>query len=421
MGDKENALPSKKRAAGRELSWDNPGLDDGEDTAPEQETGTFQKASEEVLASRRIVKVCRNPPPTAASSNPFAGIRLVPSTGSGSKTSTATIQAQPVRDEAVSEEVDSKGKIDEDKETEKGAAVVGEQNGRDENGKQLRNETNGPVAEAANDERNDSEKVAVELEKGDKKTETKGDEAEKKVKEENGQEKTAAVAAPLSLFQRLSNSQNAFTGLAGTGFSSSSFSFGSVPKDGPAPLSGLTNGSPSFSSLGTANSNNGSPSSLQLFGAVASDATKSEGSSRPSMQQVVMETGEEKENAVFTADAALFEYVEGGWKERGKGELKVNVSTQGTERARLVMRAKGNYRLILNAGLYPDMKLTNMDKRGITFMCMNSAVEGKDSLTTFALKFKDGATVNEFCGAITAHKGKRADALNMPENSPKDF
>ncbi|KAL0380433.1 UNVERIFIED_CONTAM: Nuclear pore complex protein A [Sesamum angustifolium] len=85
MGDTENDLqPSKKRAAGVQLSRDNPGLDDDEETS-EQEAGTFKRASDEVLATRRIVKVRRQqssstpsatePTPT---SNPFSAIRLVP-------------------------------------------------------------------------------------------------------------------------------------------------------------------------------------------------------------------------------------------------------------------------------------------------------------------------------------------------------
>ena len=83
------------------------------------------------------------------------------------------------------------------------------------------------------------------------------------------------------------------------------------------------------------------------------------------------------------------------------------------------MRARGNYRLILNASLYPDMKLTNMEKRGITFACMNSTGEEKEGLSTFALKFKDASIVEEFRAAVMAHKGETTAVLKTPENSPK--
>ncbi|XP_077212180.1 nuclear pore complex protein NUP50A-like [Tasmannia lanceolata] len=402
MGDAENAVaPSKKRVAGRELSRDNPGLDD-ENDAPEQETGTFQKASDEVLASRRIVKVRRHQPSPIASSNPFAGIRLVPQTNSGeAKTTSATDQHQYLGDRGVSEEVDSVVVQEDthDEETEKGAGTI-EPNGTDESNKKSKDERDKEAKESVEEE--------SKPEKSDGK-ETGGGETENEVKEANGQENSAAVAAPVSSFQQLSSTQNAFTGLAGTGFSSSSFSFGSIPKNGSpfgggsGPLFGLKNEKIPLPSFGTSTSN----------------VTKIEGSGQPSMQEVNVETGEENEKAVFTSDAVLFEYLDGGWKERGKGELKVNVSTTGAERARLVMRARGNYRLILNASLYPDMKLTDMEKRGITFACMNSAGEVKDGLVTFALKFKDASVVDEFRGAVTTHKGKKTAVLNTPENSPK--
>lgn len=59
-----------------------------------------------------------------------------------------------------------------------------------------------------------------------------------------------------------------------------------------------------------------------------------------------------------------------------------------------------------------------MDKRGITFACMNSASEGKDTLSTFALKFKDASIVEEFREAVSEYKGKTAAVLKTPENSP---
>lgn len=485
MGDPDTALPpSKKRIAGRELSRDNPDPDDEE--APEQEAGTFQRASEEVLAQRKIVKVRRHQPQSSASSNPFTGICLAPPTGSSTQTTSTTVQSPVTDDKATKGEVSSTAVRDktEDKGTEKGAAA-NELNGTDES-----DETGGQGNETANKEKSSAEESTVPEEgdqnaecgeetkdeakaednghkgtvaaavpfsfnplssgqsafmglagtgfsfgtgtakkeekssaeeskvpeEGDKNAEC-GEETKDEAKEDNGHKNTAAAPASFSSFKQLSSSQNAFTGLAGTGFSSSSFSFGTV-KDGTSFPFGLKNDTSSFPSFGFGNPNNGS-SVVQLFSTSASDATKRGGNGLPSMQVVPIETGEENEKVLFTADAVLFEYLDGGWKERGKGELKVNVSSTGPERARLVMRARGNYRLILNANLYPDMKLTNMDKRGITFSCVNSTGEGKDGFATFALKFKDSAIVDEFRETVNANKEKNTSSLKTPENSPK--
>ena len=62
---------------------------------------------------------------------------------------------------------------------------------------------------------------------------------------------------------------------------------------------------------------------------------------------------------VGAGDGVLFEFIDAQWRERGRGELRVNVAGGG--QARLVMRQRGNLRLLLNANLFPGMKLTPMD------------------------------------------------------------
>lgn len=423
MGDAENALPSsKKRAAGREISRDNPGLDDDEDSS-EQETGTFKRASDEVLASRKIVKVRRNQTASTPSSNPFAGIRLVP-----------PADATAVPAVLKPEEVPTNEKVSPD---EQDNACEKAENDKNVNGKQSDNRAREAVAETAEEETEDKKvvdnafdetskpeaetKELAEDDKTGKEKPTEGDSKESEDTKNSGSKKIdqSAEGASLSSFQQLSSSKNAFTGLAGTGLSSSTFTFGLVPKDGSTlgassgSLFSQNNDQPSF---GFGLSNNGSSS---IFNTESSTVSMGKGSAFPSLQEVTVETGEENERVVFSADSVLFEFLDGAWKERGKGELKVNVSTTGTERARILMRARGNYRLILNANLYPDMKLASMDKKGITFACLNSASEGKDGLSTHAVKFKDASIVEEFRAAITAHKGKTDSVLKTPENSPK--
>lgn len=443
MGDAENALPpSKKRAAGREISRDNPGLDDDDDDASEQETGTFKRATDEVLATRRIVKVRRQQQSSAPSSNPFAGIRLVPTA--------ATTEAQAAGEKTVSDDVDGEPKTSS--ENEKGKDENNKQPEVKDNDAEVQLEskaeakaeanTKGEVeAESAVEEKStiavdeakpvtDDEPAPAEhkAESEEKKDEKSGNEEKKDEKRENEERKDensenadpSAESAPLSSFQQLSSSQNAFTNLSGTGFSSSTFSFGSIAKDGSAfgtgsgSLFGSKTDQPSFG-LGLTNNGNSS-----LFGTSSTSVvSKSEGSGFPSMQEVEVETGEENEEVVFNADSALYEFIEGGWKERGKGELKINVSKPAKDKARFLMRTRGNYRLILNASLFPDIKLTSMDKKGVSFACVNSTGGGAGGFSTFALKFKDPTIVEEFRAAVTAHKGKASTVLNTPENSPK--
>ncbi|CAN1339676.1 Nuclear pore complex protein NUP50B [Linum perenne] len=434
MGDSENALPpSKKRAAGREISKDNPGLDDDEDLS-EMEAGTFKKASDEVLATRRIVKVRRSQS-TAPVSNPFAGIRLVspsdptaaPQPGTTGVTSYEKVPSD-IKDDACNVTEESKKDADkkhgksslsesvveaatekENTENKVNAATVSE-------GAEPIEHPEKPLEDKA--ENNESDK-AEDVDNSKTVEDTKAEDDEKKDKS-SGSADPGAEGTALNSFQQLSSSRNAFTGLAGTGFSSSSFSFGSIPTDGSfgkgaGPLFGQKSDQPSF---GFGLSTNGNSSLFNASGSTV--GAKSEGSSSfPSMPEVPVETGEENERAVFSADSVLFEFLDGSWKERGKGEVKVNVPTGGTEKARLLMRSKGNLRLILNANLYSDIKLTNMDKRGITFACINSVGEGQEALSTFALKFRDGSIVEDFRAAVMQHKDHNTSAvLKTPENSP---
>ncbi|KAL4880452.1 hypothetical protein BJY04DRAFT_228548 [Aspergillus karnatakaensis] len=73
------------------------------------------------------------------------------------------------------------------------------------------------------------------------------------------------------------------------------------------------------------------------------------------------ETGEEEEKTYFSCKAKLFHFSGGEWKERGNGTFKVNVkATDGVEdkkSARMLMRADGVLRVMLNTPLFKGMKV----------------------------------------------------------------
>ncbi|CAH8386006.1 unnamed protein product [Eruca vesicaria subsp. sativa] len=412
MGDSESAQqPSKKRGALKQLSRENPD-DDDDDVSAAFESGTFKKASDEVLASRRIVKVKRKEPsaapPAAPTTNPFAGIQFLPATPASAVfgTNPPLPESKMAPAEAVVE--DNQKGVD----TEEDGDEVESKKVDDSPGVETKDEKEHGKTSDDQTSHDDVDKTVKEADKTEDLTEKEsgGDQTEGKEKEGDGSvevaDKNGDNNGSLSSFQQHSSSKNAFTGLATTESSAPPFSFGVASQDGSTG---------SVFGLGLSSSSNPS-----LFG--SSIVKKSEGSGFPPKQEVLVETGEENDKVAFSADSIMFEYLDGGWRERGKGELKVNVSSNGGK-ARLVMRAKGNYRLILNASLYPEMKLASMDKKGITFACVNSVSEGKDGLSTFALKFKDPTIVEEFRVAVEKHKGSKpietsAPPLKTPENSP---
>lgn len=458
MGDAENNLPSsKKRAAGREISRDNPGLDDEEED-PGKEIGTFKRAPDEVLAGRRIVKVRRHQTPSSQSapaSNPFAGIQLI-TPGSSSFAAPAAAFEFPnlnaLKENDGKNDVNEESTKDENNKADEAEITnlkaleenVGKNDVNEESPKGETNKVGVTGGEATTDDKEpviiDTENKTVlgKAEEGpvenlntvneETKTELVNESAQEKDKtieqDKNDDEDAASVEKnkkdlPFSSFLQLSSNQNAFAGFTGTGFSSSTFSFG-VQKNGSQLGS-------SSSTIDLKSDNISSPFSFGLSSSASSslfkDSSKSDARAVPSMQAVAVETGEEQEKSVFVADSVLFQFIDGGWKERGKGEVKVNIPiNDGTGKGRLLMRTRGNYRLVLNASLYPDMKLANMEKKGITFSCINHATEGEDGLSTFALKFRDGIKVAEFREAVDEHKGKAGSStavLKTPENSPK--
>ncbi|KAI9704791.1 MAG: hypothetical protein M1836_006571 [Candelina mexicana] len=85
-------------------------------------------------------------------------------------------------------------------------------------------------------------------------------------------------------------------------------------------------------------------------------------------QQQEVETGEEGEVTIISCRAKLFANTGKEWKERGQGTFKLNV-TEGSEddsdssitSARLLMRADGSHRVVLNTAIFKSMKIGGRD------------------------------------------------------------
>ena len=204
-------------------------------------------------------------------------------------------------------------------------------------------------------------------------------------------------------FGKLSGSNGFGGGLASTG------GFGSFGTG--AGLSSFASGKPSAALAGSSKSS-------KTFGAAAADdeAAEDEGQdadesgfksplSQESDKQDErfyvqdLETGEEGEATEYSCRAKLYNFVANAegkkeWKERGLGVIRLNVqnATQGDDasspRARLLMRADGSHRVILNTPVTKEIKF-GAPKGGpptggyIYFM---GAVDGKASLELMQLK-----------------------------------
>jgi hypothetical protein len=94
------------------------------------------------------------------------------------------------------------------------------------------------------------------------------------------------------------------------------------------------------------------------------DLPTDEDTQDPRFHPQAVSSGEEDEETIFSARARLFVFIQDGdkksWKERGVGLLKLNVpkasSNDAGKKARLLMRAEGSQRLVLNTPITKDFK-----------------------------------------------------------------
>ncbi|KAG0041262.1 hypothetical protein BGZ83_002079 [Gryganskiella cystojenkinii] len=87
-----------------------------------------------------------------------------------------------------------------------------------------------------------------------------------------------------------------------------------------------------------------------------------------------VQTGEEDEINICSTKGKLYADADKSqtWKERGRGTFKVNVGRKDAKIARLVMRADGVLRLILNVGIFPDMNVIITGDKYIRFVGVES-------------------------------------------------
>ncbi|WOO84749.1 Brefeldin A resistance protein [Vanrija pseudolonga] len=177
-----------------------------------------------------------------------------------------------------------------------------------------------------------------------------------------------SAAASSSPFGSAAATSSPFGAAAG-----SSSPFGSVkPKsafDSTAPTaakpggtSGFGNYSNAFSQFAkkpaaTADADKPEASSSSTFGDILREKGAEEKEEKVHLDKQEVFTGEEDEETVFQTRVKLFsmETEQGAWRERGLGALKLNKRRADGGGARLVMRADGVLRVILNASLYVGM------------------------------------------------------------------
>lgn len=392
--DRDSGCKARKRVASRQLTRDDSESSES-DESPRLDSGSFLRASEEVLASRRIIKVRRGPP-ARIGANPFSGISLV---APASSQEAQIVNSQIVNSSSACS--DAKSQLQKMAQGDACSCKVGPPTQNGNTSESIGNELNPPKTEAGVSET--SEDGIPVSEKNGTATSGQSGTVNPSQEEPTGAEQTAIILNEHGCSAGSKNSVVAgFASFCSTG-SSVPTSFSSV---GPT----FTFGSLSSAAVASSESHSFAPvfgrSGISSFGSAPGVSCLARvATPAVSLPEVQIQTGEEQETTIFRANAILFEYVNKAWKERGKGELKLNVSRENGRRPRLIMRSRGNYRLLLNAGLYPHMKVSKMDNRGVSIACTNSAVEGKSGLRMYGLRMSNNEVVADFLHAFESQKG----------------
>ncbi|KAL8888917.1 MAG: hypothetical protein Q9215_003726, partial [Flavoplaca cf. flavocitrina] len=190
----------------------------------------------------------------------------------------------------------------------------------------------------------------------------------------------SAFSTSASPFLSSSSMTGSGFGCTGTGSKPTGFG-GSVFGSG---FGNPTAGAPRLSSFAAPTSDVGVPKSTEAkiaFGAPADDSGDEEGGSEGNadpedpeagddetdsrFEQQEVETGEAGEESIFmSARAQLYNFDSGGWKEKGRGVFKLNVSeNEGARKARFIMRANQTFRVLVNQPVFKKMQVGDRQGR----------------------------------------------------------
>ncbi|KAI4110464.1 MAG: hypothetical protein LQ339_001329 [Xanthoria mediterranea] len=173
-----------------------------------------------------------------------------------------------------------------------------------------------------------------------------------------------------------------------------------------------TAGAPRLSSFAAPTSDVAIPKSTETkatFGVPADDSGEedggSEGDANPDdteagddetdsrFEQQEVETGEAGEESIFLCPRAqLYNFDNGGWKEKGRGVFKLNVSdSEGARKARFIMRANQTFRVLVNQPVFKKMQVGDRQGREPSGKQFSFAVIEEGRPTPHLLKLGDEA------------------------------
>ncbi|XP_049530022.1 E3 SUMO-protein ligase RanBP2 [Anopheles darlingi] len=139
----------------------------------------------------------------------------------------------------------------------------------------------------------------------------------------------------------------------------------------------------------------------------------------PLPDEIVVRTGEEDEEQMFSGRSKLLRLVDREWKERGLGELKILRSKADASKYRIVMRREQIHKICANHYITPELIIKPMDKRPECYIwaAMDFADE-EPRKESFCARFGTADLAKQFFEAfITARDAVAKLRANDPVSS----
>lgn len=130
--------------------------------------------------------------------------------------------------------------------------------------------------------------------------------------------------------------------------------------------------------------------------------------------QIEVKTGEEDEELLYVHRAKLYRFVDGEWKERGLGNVKI-LRHKETKKLRVVMRREQILKICLNHVLNEDVDYKRKDDKSWLFV-VNDFSEGSVELEKFSLRFKTKEVAEAFMNAIQKALDGTAEVIESAAN-----
>ncbi|KAL9889267.1 uncharacterized protein ACN427_008645 [Glossina fuscipes fuscipes] len=157
-------------------------------------------------------------------------------------------------------------------------------------------------------------------------------------------------------------------------------------------------------------------------------------------EKVKVKTGEEEEETLYVHRAKLYRFIDGEWKERGIGNVKI-LRHKETKKLRVIMRRDQVLKICLNHNLNEDVDYKRKDHKSWLFV-VNDFSEEAIELQKLSLRFKNKEIADKFMEAVikaldgtaspiietvgsntsintSASSGLPSSALNITEESEK--